>query len=533
MLTRDQITKNIEAMEKQGAGQNDIQGYLNSLKTPTSKPQTPALTPQSSPWNTTVSQQTPETSVPQPQKEGFLSSLVKDPIKTLLVKPAVRAGQAIGAAGVYAFGNEQQKAAADRALTQDTNVSLPLLGNYNVEAVKPGMAGAKQITGEGLKAASYLYGGGEASKAKTVFGLVKQGAKVGAVQSSLAGAGQALEQNKSVEQAVTEGAQSGVAGAVLGGGIPVAGAAAKAVISKVIPKPDRIINSLIRPLLKDLSYGKNPGRAIAEEGIVANSLEDLAAKVSERRKAVGKEIASKLTSGDVVHKRLNISDTLAPIDEAMKRAQQAPRTNAALISRLKSLKADILGEVADEAGNITTTRQLDDISPHEAFKVKKLIGDITKFTGNQSDDQAANRALKRIYGGIKEKINKAVPGVDKLNEKYADLTTAEVAAKYRDKIVQRQNLIGISPKAFGIGTGIITAVATGGSAIPAVLAGVAGGALDEALSTPAVKTRVAAWLQKASPQEQAAVFRAVPGLADAVKRVIIPQLTTFGNRRTQ
>ena len=75
------------------------------------------------------------------------------------------------------------------------------------------------------------------------------------------------------------------------------------------------------------------------------------------------------------------------------------------------------------------------------------MGNLTKWTGNLSDDQIINKALKQVYGSVKEQmingaksLNKDIgQRLERLNEKYADLTSAEIATKYRDKIIQRQN----------------------------------------------------------------------------------------------
>lgn len=44
----------------------------------------------------------------------------------------------------------------------------------------------------------------------------------------------------------------------------------------------RLINSLIKPTNRQFSYGRNPGLAVAKEGIVATSLEDLATQVDRK-----------------------------------------------------------------------------------------------------------------------------------------------------------------------------------------------------------------------------------------------------------
>lgn len=319
-------------------------------------------------------------------------------------------------------------------------------------------------------------------------------------------------------------------GTAIGAALPVAGLAMDAVSKSVRSGAPRLVNSLIKPLKRDLSYGKNPGRAVAEEGIVANNFDDLLEKITDRRQAIGQKIGQKLSSSS---KKVDISNSFSSIDDAIQSARKAPRTNSALISRLESLKADILGETTDAAGNVVMTRKLANITPNQAMEVKQIIGDLTKFTGNHSDDAMANKALKQIYGKIKEKINRAVPGVSSLNEKYADLLSAQIATKYRNEIIQRQNLIGFGATTQGIGAALLTSIASGGAAIPSVLVGLSVGGLNKALSSVAVKTRVASLLAKQTPAQRTAFMQALesasPAIKDVLTKLIVQQTAVRSN----
>jgi hypothetical protein len=129
---------------------------------------------------------TPKIVQPEEQ-DGFLKTLVKSPVKSLLVKPAYRAAQALVAAPVYAFGGEESKAKMDRILSQDQKFKTPL-GTYDIEAAKPGVAGAKQVAGEALEAGSYLIGGGGVSAAaKRAVGIAKGAIKPTALGKAVGG----------------------------------------------------------------------------------------------------------------------------------------------------------------------------------------------------------------------------------------------------------------------------------------------------------------------------------------------------------
>jgi len=75
----------------------------------------------------------------QPQGgDGFLKSLIKEPIKTLLVKPAVRTAQALTAIPTYAFGSEEYKRKMDIALAKDQEIDVPILGKTRSIRYKTG-----------------------------------------------------------------------------------------------------------------------------------------------------------------------------------------------------------------------------------------------------------------------------------------------------------------------------------------------------------------------------------------------------------
>lgn len=313
-------------------------------------------------------------------------------------------------------------------------------------------------------------------------------------------------------------------GTAIGATVPVLGGTLKAITTVSKAQAPKIINSLIKPLAKDFSYGKNPGRAVAEEGIVGNSLDDLAKNISVSRSTIGEQLSStadKLEGKSTV----DISNSLNSIDEAITKANKTPKTNASLIQRLQDVKDDLLGAIDTK-----------DTSFSNALNAKRIIGDVTKWTGNVSDDKAVNMALKRAYGNIKESLNTAAMKADptlgkefeKLNEKYADLTSAEIATKYRDIISQRKNLISMPIKAGGV-AGVIAGIASGGTAIPIILASVGVGLLDKALESTAVKSRIAAWLAKESPEVVAEVIQKNPGIGSILENAITKEYTPIEN----
>lgn len=300
--------------------------------------------------------------------------------------------------------------------------------------------------------------------------------------------------------------------ALISAALPVLGRGATAV-KDALKNPEmggRVINSLIKPLLKDFSYGKNPGKTVAELGITANDFDGLVAGIKSKKEKTGQYLGNiyetylpKSTSGD-------ISYVTKHLDEAITKAQKAPNTNAALISRLQGAREDLLQDAS--AG------------PQE---LKQLIGDLTKWTGNASDDQAVNKALKQTYGSVRDTIDAQLKPLmspeefakyKKSAEQYGDLMSAENAAIYRDKIESRQNLLSITPKGLATG-GALTSIFTSNPIGALVGLGAAG--LDAAMSTTAFKTRFASWLAKAGNAEKQQLFKAAPWIKSSIVKSLV------------
>lgn len=297
----------------------------------------------------------------------------------------------------------------------------------------------------------------------------------------------------------------------------VGGRAIQAGLRKTGQVPGAVVNSLIKPLLKDFSYGKNPGRTIAAEGVVGNSFEELAANIAQKREEIGQQIGQVLQSPKNASKKLDLTGALKPITDAIAEAKKYPKTNAALVSRLENTLDDVTARLSGPQGaRLANINQvLGSFSPLDATALKTELGAITKWTGNASDDQLVNKALKQAYGFIKEKIGQAVPEVRALNEKFADLLSAEIATKYRDKITSRQNILALAPRLLG-GGAAIAGLASGNPQL--IAAGIVEVGAEKILSSPALKTRVAAALAKmpaddlARILEQSPALKKIPGL---------------------
>ncbi len=335
-----------------------------------------------------------------------------------------------------------------------------------------------------------------------------------------------------VAMATMGGALLGKGGDVLGAELKkiVSGKAGQAIGGQLKEGAGRVVNSLIKPLLKDFSYGKNPGMTVAKINIVANSLDELAANILKARNDIGNKIQSILSSPENMKKSLNINPAIKPIDDAMELA--AKKNNHTVISRLAEVRKALMENLTlstDNAGNpiivSTGKRNLANMTPKEATALKTFIGDMTRWTGNASDDQAVNKALKQTYGGIKEQINKTVPGIGALNEDYAGLTSAHIATVYRDKIAQRHNLLGLAPKIIG-GGGILAAAYTKSPEI--LIASLAELGLDKFLASPYAKTRLASVMYNMSLADRIVIFSKFPKIKNSINSILVKANATSG-----
>lgn len=345
-----------------------------------------------------------------------------------------------------------------------------------------------------------------------------------AVEQGILGSGFAGAQKLSENKIPTPGDLAG--GFAGGSALPIASTMASQAIEKLSSAaPDfasRLNNSVIKPLLKDLSYGKDPGRGVAREGITFSNLEEGAQKIDQRLGEIGSQIGQKIKAhGDT---EVNFSSALAPIDKALEQAKKLPRTNQSLITRLEDLKKDLLQVKTDEAGNDTIGVNLDKMKLSDVFKFKEDVAGLTKFTGNASDDNIVNKALKQVYGQAKEILNKNIPGISDLNERYADLKSASIAIKYRDKIEQRQNLVKLTPKMI-VSAGGIAAFTSAMLHNPVAAMVELGGSLgvagiEKAMSSPTFKTTVAKWLAEAPEEDKAAVLKKAPMLKNVFNKIM-------------
>jgi len=179
-------------------------------------------------------------------KTELIKDLVKAPIKDLIVMPGVRMGQLLNEIFPQTGIGEFKAAGSE----QDMNINLGVFGNYNIDSQKPGLAGIKQIAGQGISAASWLYAPekvvgigktivsnaaiqavktgartiGDAVVRDAFWNVVKQGVKTGAIVGSFGGLGTSLQGDGNWTDNAKDFVIGGLFGAALGGGGSALGA---------------------------------------------------------------------------------------------------------------------------------------------------------------------------------------------------------------------------------------------------------------------------------------------------------------------
>jgi hypothetical protein len=98
------------------------------------------------------------------------------------------------------------------------------------------------------------------------------------------------------------------------------------------------------------------------------------------------------------------------------------------------------------------------LSPYEALQFKRQIGDRIRWTQDPLEG-AVNEALGNAYGKVKDATNHAVPGLERLNERYSNLVGAGKAIERRLPIEARNAHWSLSDILLGTSGHIPLAVA--------------------------------------------------------------------------
>lgn len=382
---------------------------------------------------------------------------------------------------------------ADRAkrslLFRTTHPVLPSWASFSPQKTPL----EQQLTTASDAAQKFGYGGEQAGEFFLPGGAVGDAAKgIDAATDVLKARPVLREAARLFGNAAVEGATTGAVnkaqggsfktGAELGAGTPLAGAVASKALRPLAEKASPALgNKILRPLGRAFDFGKNPGKAISEEGIVATGPEDLANKLAVRKTQVGRTIDHTVRANMNPASVTDVKPLVnGPVDKAIQRALDSPSLDAqskkVFIDRLNGLRESLLNEhELDATGQVVVKGPRNtNLNALELSQLKRQVGDNTAWSG-QPFESEINKVRRDIYGGLKQSIEKQVPGVRRLNERYGNLLSAEQSMKRRIPILQRNNTIGLTDALAGVGAGAMEGATHGGVAGAALGAGVAGG----------------------------------------------------------
>ena len=368
--------------------------------------------------------------------------------------------------------------------------------------------------------------------AKPVLGLGAKLSDIGIDTAKKAGVGAAIGYGSDVSQNMKSGATGSDVfkpglGTFTGVALPTVIGGVRAGLAIGSQEAPRIINSLVKPKNANFAYGKNPGRAVSELGITGNSLPDFENNITAAKNQIGQQIGAVYKNPANASAMVDVSDDVGKLDDAIATAAKGGKNNQGIVTQLQNVKDALLYEHGiDEDGNITKVgtepRNLNMTAPEAQSFIQEVSG-LTRFTDAPSDDKAVNGALKDVYGGVRDKINAAIspntPEIVKLNERYGDLTSAELAVKNRNIIAQRSNVLGLTAKSAGLIAGFATHIMGGGD-IKSILIGAGAAGLEKALGSTAVKSRVAAWLGRQTPGVISDIIDRNPEIGPLLQKII-------------
>ena len=353
-----------------------------------------------------------------------------------------------------------------------------------IKAVSGQDIGEGSILGRmaGTALPSSMVGRGVGLMAKGASPLVRGALQLGG-EGAVTALGSSPEDSfkKYIQNAPIDIVGGGASNMVIGGALNLAGKAINVIPENAKKLAYREINSLIKPSKGMFSYSKNPGRGVAEEGIVASSLEELLDKTESSMKNIWSEVSSNVNNSKA---SVDLTDVGKIFDNAITEAKKTPKINKALIKRLNDTRKDIIN-----------LKHLKGMSATDVLDFKQTIGNLTKFTGNPSDDKLVNETLKKVFGIAKERLEGAVPGMSKLTERYADLISAKVATRNVMNGSQSKAIIGWIPR-MALTAGGAIAGTMGGGAMGGLAGTAAALALEKFAGSPQAKTAFAKFLAK-------------------------------------
>lgn len=363
-------------------------------------------------------------------------------------------------------GIEQQ---AGKLIEQGAEFALPMGKISELGNLAKGAAGAGKYLPTIAKIGTEAVLGGAAAGAQT------------AMQAGELNNDAAISAGVSMALPVIGTALKGIGGLIKNGKVKAAGNE----IAKLI-KPDK--NAYL--------FGKDPAQAVAKEGIIANSWDDLVSKISAVKNKAGKNIDDIVTNSNTFNpKTVDVGGLIKKNVKDFAKKNVDTVTQKTYIQKIQDLINKTVPDIKTGEVKIVGQVPLDNMNAKDLWNLQKKIGKLTKWT-NQAGENEANKQLHQLYRAIGDQLEALAPGTKAAQFKYAEFLGAEKAAIARAAVATRNtnSLVG----AVGASAGLGLAGATGGKPedyIRNVAIGVLGPAF---VRSPLFKTRFAAALAKES-----------------------------------
>lgn len=282
-------------------------------------------------------------------------------------------------------------------------------------------------------------------------------------------------------------------------------AAAAPIASKVGDAANTIKNNIARMALNPefrstastVKYGQDAKRVMQSmPDVVGDDVHSTLDAVNNKLQETGKALGDTMDNHPNANVKLDASKSvLQPFTDKIAELNKIdPKGNAALIRRLNNSQQSLI-KITDENGNVTGTKDLQNITAKDLFKFRQeKIDPRTRYTGNPSDDADVNGVFQEVKANVRDLLNKNMPELKPLNQDYGDLHAAGDALQKLSNKVDNEGLPSINWKD----------IATVG--------------IHKWIANPVNRINMSRWLYTAPKAQVQQAANAIPGFTQGVKQ---------------
>jgi hypothetical protein len=258
--------------------------------------------------------------------------------------------------------------------------------------------------------------------------LILDSAKGAAIGGTQAGV-KAPAEGKDVVQSVEAGAAGGAAGGVVGSAADLAtGPESKAARG--------LVNRSLGATARDTTYG-NPAKALLDENIVTPVTGDAELYKASLRDGKPPSEAAQAAGGRIAAVSGRLNEYEPQLTAVLKASKAKIPVKTAILDPIYDATSEIInhagmsGPEKDAAIDRILEFQKElisglgkDITPEQALKIKRDIGDRINWTGATAVTDEVKPVYRKLYGSMKSSIHAAVPEAKPLDEKMTNLMAA-------------------------------------------------------------------------------------------------------------